>query len=97
MENFSEEVKVYKRPLDYGYMQLNLSLNDATIFIGKRDKTIFQGIVLKLVDLDVSVSKREIGLDAKIELKDLSLDLVENSFLDQQTHFTNFFRKQSED
>lgn len=41
MENFSEEVKVYKRPLDYGYMQLNLSLNDATIFIGKRDKTIF--------------------------------------------------------
>lgn len=52
---------------------------------------------MKLVDLDVSVSKREIGLDAKIELKDLSLDLVENSFLDQQTHFTNFFRKQSED
>lgn len=88
---------MYKRPEDYGYIQVSISLNEATIFIGKKGRDIFEGIVLKLVELSVNLKKREKGLDAAITLTDMSLDLVENSFLESRTNFTNFFKKQSND
>ena len=49
MDNFSEEVKIYKRPADYGFIQVNILMNEATIFIGKRERQFYEGVDLKLL------------------------------------------------
>ena len=80
-DNFSEELTIYTRPMAFAYVETTVFLNEANIYVGKKEKGCFEGVLLKLVDLELTLSKREKGMDVKLNLTDLTIDLVENNYL----------------
>jgi hypothetical protein len=74
-ENFSEEVKIIKRPESYHYINVNFKLTKLEVIIANTRSIIKEGIQSEFLDLSLSFLLREGGFNVEMGLKDISIKL----------------------
>jgi len=93
VKNFNEEYKPVRRPEDYFYLVVDMSLRRAELLLGSKLSHQSNGVGVLINNVAVNFQLREGGYHLKMSVADLQNDLVSLDLDSGQLQRTNVFSK----